>query len=170
MEPIELKNLKELSNAQRGELFDHVRKNMETAVRQGVHSYLSLGKDWSYLVENKAWRFWGNHVKNKADLARDLNLGVSVGMLDHQKRVFDAFGKYLKGRTPPLSNLIKLLPLVDSLEDIEGWVQKASELPVIAFENEIRDAKGLVPSDSECECLELRTITVCKRCNRRVVT
>ena len=163
-------NLKEMTPVRRGEIFDHVRKSMETAVRQGVHSYLSLGKDWSYLVENKAWRFWGNHVKNKADLARDLNLGVSVGMLDHQKRVFDAFGKYLKGRTPPLSNLIKLLPLVDSLEDIEGWVQKASELPVIAFENEIRDAKGLVPSDSECDCINLKHISICRRCGRRVVT
>ena len=163
-------NLKEMTPVKRGIIFNDIRHSMETAVRQGVHSYLSLGKDWSYLVENKAWKYWGNHVRTKADLARDLNLGVSVGMLDHQKRVFDAFGKYLKGRTPPLSNLIKLLPLVDSLEDIEGWVQKASELPVIAFENEIRDAKGLVPSDSECDCLELRTITVCKRCNRRVVT
>ena len=166
----DIKLLKNLTPIERGEIFNNIRQGMEYAVRQGVHSYLSLGKDWSWLVSEKAWKYWGNHVRTKADLARDLNLGVSVGMLDHQRRVFDAFGKYLKGRTPPLSNLIKLLPLVDSLEDIEGWVQKASELPVIAFENEIREVKGLITSDSECDCLELRTITVCKRCNRRVVT
>jgi len=167
-----MNELKEMTPVRRGEIFDHVRKSMETAVRQGVHSYLSLGKDWSYLVESKAWKYWGSHVKNKADLARDLNLGISVGMLDHQKRVFDTFGKYLKGRTPPLSNLIKLLPLVEGLEGqaMETWVQKANEMPPIMFENEIRDAHGLATSDSECDCINLKVITVCRRCGRRTVT
>lgn len=65
------------------------------------------------------------------------------------------------------TRLTKIIPIVRSLpiEGREEWLEKAITLPNNAFENEIKEAKGKIPSDT-CEH-EYRLLYICKNCGHR---
>ena len=151
-------NLKSMTPSKRGEIFHSIRQELDVCIREVDKNYLKIGMLWAYLCEHRAWRWWGEPVKDANSLVRELNLGIKRGELDHLRRIWLMFGKYLqKEKTrPPLSKLILVHPVLlegvfsseaEKESAIAEWVNKANSLPLEAFKNEIRVSRGLVPTD-----------------------
>lgn len=150
--------MRELSAEQRGVILNYVRSNLTSVVREIDGLWLHVGMFWSFIVKNKLYRYWGEHIRTVNDLVRDLDLGVSRSTLDHYARIFNMFGKYLpEGRlTPPLSKLLLVHPVLEGREfeseeekeaEVTTWLHKVDTLPVDALRDEVREARGLVTTD-----------------------
>lgn len=150
-------SMKKLSASQRGDIVAWLEQGMRTASMQVDSAYLFMGMCWHFATLNKLYRYWGSHIKNANDLVRELNIGIGRPWLDHCKKVWQVYGKYLVDTniTPPVSRLVQALPMITHVKDpeekafaVQVWANKAMDLPREAWVNEVRVAKGKTPTDT----------------------
>lgn len=116
----------------------------------------------------KLYRLYASHITTEKDFAKELGYSVSqlhniVGTWQQfSQHALDEDGKFLSVHP---TRLVKLLPLNLKEEDKAEWCKKAATLNAEAFENEIRNYKGLIGTD-QCEHEDCETIAKCKACGK----
>lgn len=159
-------NWKEITKEQRGELIYSAIVGLREAVKTIDSSWLQIGMIWHFIVKNKAYRHYGDHIKNANDFIREIDIGVKRSMLDHYARMWGMFSKYLNGKDVPIRKLLLVAPVVAE-DTVEEWVEKAEAMPYDALKNEVREKQGKIATDVCDHPPEFNELWVrCKKCEK----
>jgi len=157
---------KEISQVKKAEIGHQLFLEFQKARKMEKFGCLIQGKVIHQY--RKYWSSYAPHCKNFDDfLVNELKIPRSTAR--HYEKVWLMFGEYVLSHELdiPVRRLIKLLPVAK--ENKEEWLLKAKELPERAFEDEIREAQGKLPSD-KCEHPEEQRMYFyqCKLCKKWV--
>ncbi len=143
-----------LDKQQRGAMAFNLIKEMKESAKHIEMRWLYLGCLWKFIKDNKVYKSVGDHVTNQNEFLREIDLGVQKSMLDHYSRLWAQFGAVLLklgGDLPPIRKILLISPVVsvDSSDEVkEEWLTKAANLPYEALQNEVREERGQVTTDS----------------------
>lgn len=142
-------NLKKLSPKDMGDVIHSIVVSMRRECNIKDAAWIKLGFLWRFVVKNKLYRHYGDHIKNANDFLRELDLGVKRRELELYAQMASIFGRAIQDRNAqvPLRKLAMIAPLCKE-GDAGGWLEKAFILPTHALEDEIREARGQVTKDS----------------------
>lgn len=141
---------------QRGELIHTLLESMSGWVRIRNTAWLKLGMMWRFIIKNKIYKFYGEHINNANDFLRELNLNIKRREIETYAQMAGMFGELMRqnGVVPPIRKLVMIAPFCrqESPDERPEWFHKVMALPTSALEDEIREARGGVPRDT---CLHL---------------
>jgi hypothetical protein len=145
-------------------VFDDVEQ-ISQAKLNVMKGFLVIGRILREIRESGNWRQYSSHLEDFDDFLIEIRIGRSTAY--NCMGIWERFGKYLQEHMVEVDyfRLVRLLPVVKEGEDIEMWITKAQELPPSAFEDEVREAKGLVPR-GECSHRDCDWYKHCKVCNK----
>lgn len=109
-----------------------------------VKQFLMLGKDLLWAKKDGRYSAYGSHLNSFNDFLKEVKVPKSTAY--HAMNVYTLFG--LSNALYDISErrLIRLLPVVNK-ENKEEWLEKAREYTDDAFEDELREARGVIPTD-----------------------
>jgi len=123
--------------------------------------YLTLGQGLADLEKTNTWQIFGEHIEDMKTFGKEY--GYKVGTLKDFINVYNTFGKYLGEELPAFRRLKQALPHAKGKE--KKWIDKALNLTMLDYNDEIRVAKGK-PRQADCEHKEVKVITQCKKCGK----
>lgn len=148
-------NLKAMTQQEIGAMMHDVVSMMTQQNTVKDVAWMKMGMVWRFIVKNKLYRHYGDHIRNANDFLRELDLGIKKREIDTYAQLSLIFSNYIKARGLDVSirKLVMIAPLCKNEQDAEvitEWVDKAINLPAQALEDEVREAKGRLPRD-RCE-------------------
>lgn len=148
---IDSKNLERMSKTEKVDLTFNLIETIKQAKQGAVKSFLVMGKMLELIKEHKLWRYYGDHIETFDDLLREIRVSPSTAY--NCISIWDRFGEMILSKHLEIEyfRLVKLLPVVKSDDEKEDWLLKAQDLDSKGFDNEVRVARGKVPTD-ECDC------------------
>lgn len=140
---------KAISKVQKSEDVYNLVSEITKAKRAIGLSFLLIGKNLYTIKEKNLFKYYGEHIESFNDFLKEINIKRASGY--NYIAVYKTFGYLIERKNLDVdyTRLVKLLPIVKE-ENKEEWLYKAQDLPVEAFSNEIREARGKVSVD-ECE-------------------
>ncbi len=145
-------NIKAMSPEDKGVMMHSIITMMSQQNSEKEIAWLKLGMIWRFIIKNKLYRHYGDHIRNANDFLRELDLGIKRREIEIYAQLALIFSNYIKARGLDVSirKLVMIAPLCKNEADAEiitEWVDKAINLPTQALEDEIREAKGRLPRD-----------------------
>lgn len=141
-----------LSEIEKAEYAQRLVNQMGKAVAKMNQTHLLIGGMLFFAKETKIFKAYASHVKTWNDFIREIDIGINVAQANHMIRVFTRFGRQLRNdptrRRIPFSRLLMIIPLCTGPDETEDWLNKADTLPHQAFLDEVREAKGMQPTDT----------------------
>jgi len=158
---------KEISQIKKAEIITELVNQLTEARKNIALNFLLIGKILHQIKKEKLYASYASHIQSFLDFLKEVKIKRSTAY--HCMAVYKEFGQYLLSNPQdiPFRRLIKLLPVAK--ENKEEWLLKAKELPEKAFEDEIREAQGKLPSD-KCDHPEDQRMYFyqCKLCKKWV--
>jgi hypothetical protein len=158
---------KAISKVQKSEEVYNLVNEIAKAKRAIGLSFLLIGRNLYAIKEKNLFKYYGEHIESFNDFLKEINIKRASGY--NYIAVYKTFGQIIEQKNLDVeyTRLLKLLPIVKKKGEKEEWLYKAQDLPVEAFANEIREAKGKIPMD-KCDCPEDEQIiyTRCNICNK----
>lgn len=134
--------------------------------------YLEAGKNLMRVRMKKLWRLDGTHITRFDDWVQS-ELGISKSTAYNAMEVYEKFGDLIINNMDyqrlDWTHYLVMLPYVSDktpLEEKEKIIDLAKGQTVRGFRNNMRELRGQVPSDAECEHEETKLISICVRCNK----
>lgn len=159
---------KEATAVDKAEIVTQCVDQLKTATIEIETNWLKLGAIWHFLQINKLWSSYGSHIKNASDFLKEIDLGVTRRSLEYYASIIDSkIGEYIIANNLiiPVTKLRTIAHIVKETGDVEGWVDKAINLPIKALEDEVKEANGKVTSDT-CKHEHQEPFTRCKACSK----
>lgn len=145
-------------------VFDLVEK-LKEAKQGAVKSFLVIGQILDRVESEKLYLYYGQHIETFDNFLREVRMGRATAY--NCVRIWREFGEILKSKNLDIEyfRLVRLLPVVEA-DNKEDWLNKAQDLDVKAFDDEIREAKGKVPTDSCNHTGEKMYLERCMTCGK----
>lgn len=138
-----------ISKVAKSEIVFNLIEEIKQAKVGVIKGFLVMGKNLDKIQKEKLWTYYADHLEDFNSFLREIRVGISTAY--NCMAIWRQFGELLISKNLEIDyfRLVKLLPVAKE-EDKEDWLIKAQELDSSGFNNEIREAKGLVPTD-KCE-------------------
>ena len=158
----------DLSKEEKAEKIFAQIKELKTAFKWTVKSYLVIGKNLDEINKEKLWYYYGDHIKKFTDITKELRISSATAY--NCMRIYNLFGKPLleKGYDVDYFRLLRLAPIMKDKDEaeIERWLIMAQDLLPQDFNNEIKKLKG---GKDNTECTHSGAIEYyvkCLDCNK----
>ena len=151
---------------------NHAREMILKGFKEACLGYLEAGK-WLMIVrQQQLWKLDGTHVKRFDQwITSELNIGRSSAY--NAMNVYEKYGPLITGnpdyQTIDFSHIVALLPYANDKTTVgekERLLNLALGNTVKGLRDNLRELSGKAPSDSECEHLETKVMTVCLKCGK----
>ncbi len=139
---------------------------LKNATNDSTSNFLLIGEVLALVNQKRLYLQYADHVKTFDGFL--VEVGIKRGNAYHALRVWREFGKYDLENIPH-DRLIRMLPLRLDENKKATWLHDARELPAFAFNDCLREAKGL-PARDNCLHSETMTKIVCKCCAKVLKT
>jgi hypothetical protein len=153
---------------------DELHKNREKVIEgfsMACGGFLQAGKHLTIIKQKKLWELDGTHSKNFEQWVKG-ELGYSKSTAYNAMAVYEKFGDLIEHdkayKRLDFSHIVALLPYCNEktpLEEKEKLLNLLEGQTVEGVKNQLRELKGLKPSDGECDH-SWRTVEVCEKCNK----
>lgn len=132
-----------------------------------ARAHLEVGMILAFIKDNRLFLSHGEGIRTFRDFLTDIDIGIGVSEATHLIRLWRKFGEYLaeNNKTVSVRRLLLISPFCETPEEIDSWVSKAEILPEFAFQDELREAKG-VPTQDACEHRIKELWSKCTRCGK----
>lgn len=144
-------DLEKMSKIQKVDITFNLVETIKQAKQGAVKSFLVMGRCLDLIKEKRLWGYYGEHIETFEDLLRELRIGTSTAY--NCMSIWERFGEMILSKNLEIDyfRLVRLLPVAKEEEEVEEWLEKAQDLDIKGFDNEIREAQGKVPTD-KCSC------------------
>ena len=133
---------------------------IESAVGDADRNFNTIGAALCLVADEKLFKDYATHTTSMEKFLREFKFSRSWAW--NAMRVNREFGGYDLENVPH-DRLVRILPLQIPEEYKAGWVEAARVLSAGAFNDEIRNYKGLVATD-QCDHTDIEVIKKCKNC------
>lgn len=130
-----------------------------------ILSILEIGKRWQQIRDEKLWAYTSEIKSFRYYIEKETT--YSHGTVYNYIAISEYYGdnqRVLELSEP--TRLVRALPYITE-ETKETWLHKAIVLNKNDYEEEIRISKGKI-SQEDCNHDNIRTIKVCKTCNKKL--
>lgn len=140
----------EISKTKKAEIVFNLVEEIKEAKKNTVKSFLVIGKNLDTIQKEKIWQYYGEHLERFDDFLKEIRIGRATAY--NCIAIWREFGELLISKNLDIDyfRLVRLLPVIQEGDNREEWLEKAADLPVQGFNDEIREAKGL-PATDTCE-------------------
>ena len=152
-----------------GDMINRITQEARDCIANACKEYIRFGGLMTAVDDQKLWRYAGTHVNNmKAYCSGEL--GISYSKVRSYIDIYKKFAAMIDAepgyRKIGVTRLSIIAPIVNKGGDPEQWLEKALTLPVKGFDDAVREARGLITTDS-CDHPSFIVIERCTVCGWR---
>lgn len=151
--------MKDISKTAKAKEVFNLIQEIKQAQFETVQGFLVIGKNLSEIQTKKLWRYSGSHLENFEMFITELKMKHATAW--NLIRIWRSFGEMIftyKNLYDKLDGnfsyfrLVKLLPIIKDSDEKQKkeWLEKSVLLLPNDFNDEIREARGLITTD-QCE-------------------